>query len=132
MDYNARQCNHCSRKDIDDFDFVVNTNHKKKLDYKDKLEQDHTYTGMKGDYLQKREKWDEENDEIIVIFANIFRRLEQSLDDTLEDSLGDNIVITDQDGNSYNYENEEFCAEEEEEDEDHHGEDVDEEDVSFW
>ena len=38
-DYNARQCNHCSRKDMDDFDFVVNTNHKKKLDYKDKLEQ---------------------------------------------------------------------------------------------
>ena len=67
----------------------------------------------------------------IVSFTNIFRRLEQSLDDTLEDSLADNIVITDQDGNSYNYENEEFCAEEEEEDEDQHGEDVDEEDVSF-
>ena len=56
MDYNARQCNHCSRKDIDDFDFVVNANQKKKLGYKDRLEQDHTYTGMKGDYLQKREK----------------------------------------------------------------------------
>ena len=65
-----------------------------------------------------------------VIFSNIFRRLEQSLDDTLEDSLADNIVITDQDGNSYNYENEEFC-EVEEEDEEYHGEDVDEEDVSF-
>ena len=55
-DYNARQCNHCSRKDMDDFDFIVNTNDKKKLDYKDRLEQDHTYTGMKGDYLQKREQ----------------------------------------------------------------------------
>ena len=57
--------------------------------------------------------------------------MEQSLDDTQEDSLVDNIVITDQDGTSYNYENEEFCAEEEEEGEDQHGEDVDEEDVSF-
>ena len=58
--------------------------------------------------------------------------MEQSLDETQEDSIVDNIVVTDQDGGSYNYENEEFCAEEDnEEDEDQHGEDVDEEDVSF-
>ena len=57
--------------------------------------------------------------------------LEQSLDDTQEVSLVDNNVVTDQDGGSYNYENEEFCAEEPEEAEDQHGEDVDEEDVSF-
>ena len=58
--------------------------------------------------------------------------MEQSFDETQEDSIVDNIVVTDQDGGSYNYENEEFCAEEDnEEDEDQHGEDVDEEDVSF-
>ena len=57
-DYNARQCNHCSRKDIDDLDFLVNTAQKKnkKLDYKDRLEQDHTYTGVQSDYLKKKEK----------------------------------------------------------------------------
>ena len=71
--------------------------------------------------------------ENIFVFTNIFRLLEQSLDETQEDSIVDNIVVTDQDGGSYNYENEEFCAEEDnEEDEDQHGEDVDEEDVSFW
>ena len=71
--------------------------------------------------------------ENILVFTNIFRLLEQSLDETQEDSIVDNIVVTDQDGGSYNYENEEFCAEEDnEEDEDQHGEDVDEEDVSFW
>ena len=56
--------------------------------------------------------------------------LEQSLDPQ-EEGLVDNIIVIDQDGGSgsYNYENEEFYAEEE--DEDQHGEDVDEEDVSF-
>ena len=57
---------------------------------------------------------------------------EQSLDDTLEDGLVDNIIVIDQDGDSYNYENEEFYTEEAEENEDQHGEYVDEEDVSFW
>ena len=56
--------------------------------------------------------------------------IEQSLELVpQEDGLNDNIVVIDQDGGSYNYENEEFYAEEE--DEDQHGEDVDEEDVSF-
>ena len=63
---------------------------------------------------------------------NIFRLFEQSLDEPQEDGLADSIIITDQDGGSFNYENEEFYAEEEEEDEAQHGEDVDEEDVSFW
>ena len=57
---------------------------------------------------------------------------DQSLDDTQEDGLVDNIIVIDQDGDSYNYENEEFYAEEEEENEDQHGEYVEEEDVSFW
>ena len=52
--------------------------------------------------------------------------LEQSSDDTLEDGLVDNIIVIDQDGDSYNYENEEFYAEEAEENEDQHGEYVDE------
>ena len=56
--------------------------------------------------------------------------MELGLDNTQEDSLVDNVITTDQDGGSYNYENEEFC-EVEEEDEEYHGEDVDEEDVSF-
>lgn len=62
---------------------------------------------------------------------NIFRLFEQSLDEPQEDGLADSIIITDQDGGSFNYENEEFYAEEEEEDEAQHGEDVDGEDVSF-
>ena len=62
---------------------------------------------------------------------NIFRLFEQSVDEPQEDGLADSIIITDQDGGSFNYENEEFYAEEEEEDEAQHGEDVDEEDVSF-
>ena len=49
-----------NRKDIDDLDFLVNANQQKKLNYKDRLEQDHTYSGVQGDYLKKREKWVEE------------------------------------------------------------------------
>ena len=38
-------------------DFLVNNAQKKnkKLDYKDRLEQDHTYTGVQSDYLKKKE-----------------------------------------------------------------------------
>ena len=52
-DYNARQCNHCSRKrDDDTFDFLEQKN-RRQLDYTERLEEDHTYAGLNGSYLLK-------------------------------------------------------------------------------
>ena len=49
-DYNERQCNHCSRKEDDDTFDLIEHKSRKELRYTERLEEDHTYVGLKGSY----------------------------------------------------------------------------------
>ena len=52
-DYNARQCLHCSKNDLDDLIFDE-PKEARKLDYNERLSEEHTYTALRGQEYRPR------------------------------------------------------------------------------
>ena len=54
VNYNAQQCAHCVKKDLDDLIHFDNPKETRKLDYTERLCEEHTYSALKGKEYRPR------------------------------------------------------------------------------
>ena len=78
--YNAQQCVHCVKKDLDDLLHFDDTKQTRKLDYTERLCEEHTYTAMQGQEYRPR------CDQSVRVFINNTLIFSGALQSTMKSS----------------------------------------------